>query len=275
MLICLFLLPNASKSQPENWVQKVCSQRLNQVIVWELFPFFSLVSTYSLPSPQSPIQVLFICVMLIEHSCFMPLPILYTKNSGQAFDDSHHPLKFDIQQITNSYRIKMRKRSKSKSESRSIWDLRFLSCDVRAFGSHLTVWVVCVRVGVAAVALLPLPLPTPPLHYSLHHRHRIFTRRWDQWKCVLENSYMLQHHHVHGLLAHKGWTKTIPSWMVMEMMFCCCVCIISNYARCCSFTSEPLYFNCVAFSKFFLSQLPLCCLNPIRSDPKRFVPQMR
>lgn len=46
LLICLFLLPNANKNQPENWVQKVCSQRLNQVIVWALFRFSSFFFLY-------------------------------------------------------------------------------------------------------------------------------------------------------------------------------------------------------------------------------------
>lgn len=130
------------------------------------------------------------------------------------------------------------------------------------------VWVsICAYRGVAAAAAAAATADTTTSLYSLHHRHRIFARRWDQWKCVLENSWMLPNTYGTWGWRIKAGQNTIPSWMVMAMMFCCCVCIISNYARCCSFTSEPLYFNCVAFSKFFSALFAsLCCLNPIRSD---------
>lgn len=41
-----------------------------------------------------------------SYPAFYQCPFYMEKSSGQAFDDSHHPLKFDIPTITNSCRSK-------------------------------------------------------------------------------------------------------------------------------------------------------------------------
>lgn len=71
-----------------------------------LFVYFYFISCISAAWNRQPQICPYACEWMCDvnsTSCLMPFPILYTKkDSGQTFDDSHHPLKFDIPTITNS-----------------------------------------------------------------------------------------------------------------------------------------------------------------------------